>query len=398
MRILKTVQAYFPFQERGGPVIKVCALARGLAKRGHAITVLTADLGLTGGNRLGIKAERCQWGWRMEQGGVEAIYLSTLVHHRAFTINPRVFGFSRASLGQFDLVHFYGLYDLLGPAVAYFCRRRGIPYVVEPMGMYRPIVHNIRLKRMYHQLFGARFVDGARFLIATSEQEKRELNEDGIEASRIIVRRNGIDAPEKLPARGEFRRQWGIAEDKRLILFLGRLVPKKSPEVLLDAFIQWRGKDDCRESAVLIMAGPEEDTGLVLRLKRVIDQEGLKQNVIFTGPLYGDDKWRAYRDADVFVLPSQNENFGNTVAESAACGTPVIVTDRCGIAPLVGQAGLVVRYGRTEVARALGQLLGDSGLWQECREGCSKMTQALSWEEPIDQTEALYRRCVSEGA
>jgi glycosyltransferase involved in cell wall biosynthesis len=397
MRILKIVQAYFPFQERGGPVLKVRALARGLAQRGHEITVLTADLGLVGGNRLGIKAERCQWGWRAEQDGVEAIYLSTLAHHRAFTINPRVVAFCRASLGQFDLVHFYGLYDLLGPAVGYFCRRQGIPYVIEPMGMHRPIVQNIRLKRMYYRFFGARFVDGARFLIATSEQERQDLNEDGIEVSRIVVRRNGIDVPEKLPTRGEFRRQWGIAEDKKLILFLGRLVLKKSPEVLLEAFIQWRGKDDGRRSAVLVMAGPEEDTGLVSRLKRVIDQQGLRESVIFPGPLYGDDKWRAYRDADVFVLPSQNENFGNTVAESAACGTPVIVTDRCGIAPLVGQAGLVVPYGRSEMERALAQMLGDTRLWRECREGCSKMTQGLSWKGPLDQTEALYRCCISEG-
>ena len=397
MRILKVVQAYYPFQEKGGPVVKVRAIARGLVKRGHQITVLTADLGLKKHNEFETKAERCQWGWRAEQDGIEAIYLSTLVHHRSFTINPRVIGFCRASLGQFDLVHFYGLYDLLGPAVAYFCRRHGIPYVIEPMGMYRPIVRNIRLKRWYYRLFGARFVGGARFLVATSEQEKQELNEDGIETSRIVVRRNGIDVPEKLPARGEFRRQWGIAEDKKLILFLGRLVPKKSPEVLLDAFIQWRGRDDCRGGAVLVMAGPEEDTGLVSRLKRVIDQQGLRQSVIFTGPLYGDDKWRAYRDADVFVLPSQNENFGNTVAESAVCGTPVIVTDRCGIAPLVGEAGLVVPYGRTELERALGQLLGDPSLWRQCRDGCSKMTQALSWEGPLDQTEALYRRCVSEG-
>ena len=65
---------------------------------------------------------------------------------------------------------------------------------------------------------------------------------------------------------------------------------------------------------------------------------------MFTGPLYGDAKWAAYRDADLFVLPSQNENFGNTAAEAVACGTPVLVTDRCGIAPIVDRrAGVVVR-------------------------------------------------------
>ena len=61
----------------------------------------------------------------MAEQGVEAIYLPSWLRYRTLTINPRVVGFCGASLRRFDLVHFYGLYDLLGPAVSYFCRRRG---------------------------------------------------------------------------------------------------------------------------------------------------------------------------------------------------------------------------------------------------------------------------------
>ncbi len=70
MRILKVVQAYYPFQEKGGPVVKVRALARGLVQRGHRVTVLTADLGLRKRTGLDIKFEPCEWGWRSEQDGV----------------------------------------------------------------------------------------------------------------------------------------------------------------------------------------------------------------------------------------------------------------------------------------------------------------------------------------
>ena len=171
MRVLMAVQSYFPFQDRGGPVVKVRALARGLARCQHQVTVLTADLGFSSRNGYGMNVGRCRWGWRADQDGVEAIYLSSLGHYRALTLNPRVVGFCGASLRQFDLVHFFGLYDLLGPAVSYFCRRRGIPYLVEPMGMYRPIVRSLRLKRLYHLLFGDQPIRGARFLIATSERE-----------------------------------------------------------------------------------------------------------------------------------------------------------------------------------------------------------------------------------
>ncbi len=338
VRILKVVQAYYPFQEKGGPVVKVGALARGLAQRGHRVTVLTADLGVRSYRGAGAKFETCKWGWRSQQDGVEVIYFSTVGHYRAITLNPRIVGFCRESVNRFDVAQIYGLYDWLGPAVAFFCRRRGLPYVVEPMGMFRPIVRSLALKRLYHGVFGNSLVAGACFLVATSEQERRELIEGGVAASRIVVRRNGIDLPQEIPSRGEFRRQFDIPEDARVVLFLGRVVSKKSPDLLLDAFSRWHGKPG-NENSVLAIAGPAEGDGFLPRLKAMTQQLNLGQRVRFVGPLYEAAKWQAYRDADVFVLPSQNENFGNTAGESAACGTPVIVTDQCGVAPFVGQRG-----------------------------------------------------------
>ena len=131
MRILKVVQAYYPFQEKGGPVVKVGALARGLAQRGHRVTVLTADLGVRNYRGPSAKVEACKWGWRSEQDGVEVIYLSTVGHYRAVTLNPRIVGFCRESLNRFDVAQIYGLYDWLGPAAGLFCRRRGVPYVLS---------------------------------------------------------------------------------------------------------------------------------------------------------------------------------------------------------------------------------------------------------------------------
>jgi glycosyltransferase involved in cell wall biosynthesis len=227
MRILKVVQSYFPFQERGGPVFKVRALATGLAKRGHQVTVLTADLGFGKGNGSQAGAERCRWGWTARSENVETIYLSTTGQYRAVTLNPGVFSFCRGSICHYDVVHLYGLYDLLGPAASYYCRRQAVPYVIEPMGMYPPIVRSLRLKRMYLDLLGERFIRGGRYLVATSEQEKRELIGGGIDAARVEVRRNGIELPPREPEAGKFRRARGISNDATVILFLGRLVSKK---------------------------------------------------------------------------------------------------------------------------------------------------------------------------
>src|SRR5580698_9989489 len=178
MRLLMAVQSYFPFQERGGPVVKVRALARGLSAFGHQITVVTADLGLEKYFAGGLKADRTPFGWRYQEDGIDAIYLPTLAHYRDITLNPNVIGFARASLRDFHLVHFFGLYDTIGPVVSGFCRRYHIPYVVEPMGMYRPIDRGFKLKRLWHRNLGASYLNHAAYLVATSEMERQELVED----------------------------------------------------------------------------------------------------------------------------------------------------------------------------------------------------------------------------
>ncbi len=397
MQILKTVQAYYPFQEKGGPVVKVRAIALGLAHRGHNVTVLTADFGFKPSLAPAMKAEKCRWGWCAREQGVEAIFLRNRGRYRALTFNPDVIKYCSASLAKHDVIHIYGLYDLLGPAAAFFCRRYCIPYVVEPMGMFRPIVRNFRMKKLYHILLGNRLLRGAKRLIATSEQEKQELVSGGIDSARVVVRRNGIDIPVSLPSAGAFREKWRISPQARIVLFLGRLVPKKSPDLLLEAFVLWRGETPHAADSVLVLAGPEEHDGYLTRLKSLAAASEIAGNVLFTGPLYDDAKWAAYRDASVFVLPSQNENFGNSAAEAMVCGTPVIVTDQCGIAPIVdGRAGLVVPHDSRARATALKLLLDGGSLSGQFRDACPGVVRGLSWEQPLVQMEAIYREVISE--
>ncbi|MGA2429573.1 MAG: glycosyltransferase [Candidatus Acidiferrum sp.] len=396
MRILNVTQTYAPFLEFGGPPVKVRALSEALAKRGHEVTVLTADWGLEsrfpdGGAPEG--TTRSPFGWRREENGVQAIYLPSWFRYRALSWNPAAKRFARARLQNFDAVHIFGLYDFLGPTIAHECRRRKLPYVVEPIGMFLPIVRNTWLKRMYHRMLGRAMVAGARFLIATSQQECDELATAGINRERIFLRRNGVDAPAILPERGKFRASQGIPLDAKLVLFLGRLSTKKSPDLLLEAFSMLPASgvgDDLR----LVFAGPDE-SGMRVRLSQMAERLGVTPRVLFCKPLFDAAKWEAYRDADVFVLPSQNENFGNTAAEAAAAGTPVVVTEGCGIAPLLaGIAGLVVWHEAEAVARAIERLLTEPDLHAGLAAGCKEVTSRLGWEEPAQEMELLYRQLV----
>ncbi|MGB8323193.1 MAG: glycosyltransferase, partial [Candidatus Acidiferrum sp.] len=174
MRILNVTQSYAPFFEFGGPPAKVRALAEGLARMGNEVTVLTADWGLQ--KRVNEKTEEgvmepSPFGQRRKVNGVTAIYLANWFRYRAVSWNPALGRYLRARLANFDVVHIFGLYDFLGPRVAKECRARQIPYVIEPIGMYVPIVRNVRLKRLYHCLFGRELFAGASAVIATAEQE-----------------------------------------------------------------------------------------------------------------------------------------------------------------------------------------------------------------------------------
>jgi len=392
MRILSVTQSYAPFYEFGGPPVKVEALARGLVRRGFNPTVLSADWGFEKRREADpreVTSRRSPFGWTRDANGVQSIYLPTWFRYRALTWNPAVGRYCRARLKQFDVVHIFGLYDFLGPAVARACRKQGIPYVVEPIGMFVPMVRSIALKRLYHALWGGRMLKGAARVVATSEQEVRELAGGGIAADKIVLRRNGVEIPREQPERGAFRTQHGIPSEALMVLYLGRLSAKKSPELLLEAFAALP-REIGGNTVWLVFAGPDE-AGMLERLASRARELTVSERVVFPGSVLGEKKWAAYCDADVFVLPSQNENFGNTAAEAAACGTPVVVTENCGVAPLLADsAGIVVRHETSDIRKAVQQVLSDRGLRERLGQGGRLAAGRLGWEQPVAEMERLY--------
>jgi len=256
--------------------------------------------------------------------------------------------------------------------------------------MFVPIVRNVRMKRIYHRWYGKRMLANAARVIATSGQEIEELASGGVPREKIVLRRNGVMKPEKLPERGNFRRKYGISETDLMVLFLGRLSEKKSPDLLLTAFSKIPAKVGEREVR-LVFAGPDEQ-GMEARLRKLTKELRVADRTIFSGAVFEDEKWAAYRDADVFVLPSQNENFGNTAAEAAAVGTPVIVTENCGVAPLLADGGRVIAHEEEALRKALGELLQNEPMRERLGRNAMAAAGTIGWEGPVQEADALYRK------
>lgn len=388
MRILKVTQSYYPFQQRGGPAIKVRSIARVLRELGNEVTVLTADLGFGPREIAAAVVAADPQGWRTHLDGVEVIYLRTCTHYRNLTVNPGVLRFCRCRLKEFDIAHIYGLYDALGPAVGHYCHKFQVPYFLEPLGMTRPMDRGFLLKGIWRRL-ARDYLRHAGKWVATSELEREDLRAAGVPPEKVLLRFNGIEREEfnHFSPFGSFRKKVGISEDQRVILFLGRLIPRKGADLLIDALSQI-GSDNVK----LVIAGPEGESGYLAFLRQKARTLGVSERVLFPGPLYEDLRKEAFVDATVFALPSRYENFGNAAAEAIACGTPVVVTNQCGIAPLVDQrAGLVTSYDSQAVARSLMALLDNPTLYRRLKAGCSQVAEEISWEGLVRSLQDSYQ-------
>jgi glycosyltransferase involved in cell wall biosynthesis len=203
-------------------------------------------------------------------------------------------------------------------------------------------------KRLFWCLAQGAAARAASCLHATSRQEYEHIRAFGLKIPIAIIP-NGIDVPSAVPK----PRPRGAG---RTVLYLGRLHAKKGLERLLDA---WELIEARRPNWQLDIVGPI-DSEYAFMLKARIDASVLSR-VRLLGPLYGGEKLKAYRGADLFVLPTLNENFGMTVAEALAQGTPVISTKG---APWVGLAthgcGWWVDYGAEPLAAAMDEAMNIS--------------------------------------
>jgi glycosyltransferase involved in cell wall biosynthesis len=314
VRILQVTSAYYPELQFGGPPQTIHDLSRGLTERGDDVRVVTfhSEQHRLRGQQLvdGIVVDYIPWlgsgSWRIP--------------------------LSRRSLAEAvrwsEIIHCYGLYNLLCPLAAFLGSRRERPFLLEPMGMAVPRARSRWAKRLYNGTLTRWMTRRAAAVVTTSAQEAVELAR-WVDHDRLVLRRNGIDVAlfKELPPRARFRARHQIADDERLILYLGRISPIKNLLTLVRAFERANPAN-----ARLVIMGPELEADYARELRSLISSLALDGRVIIDRPGYGRCKLAALAAADLFVLPSFSENFGNAAAEAAAAGIPVLLTSTCGVA------------------------------------------------------------------
>ena len=384
LRILLAMPAYWPAHAFGGPTSAARELVRRLVERGHAVEVVTTTL--TGIGRRPSPRTRVA-----TVDGALVTYLGTPLRYRWMGITPALPRYLRR-LPRPDVVHVAGYRDPLGTGVAAWCRARRIPYVFEPLGMLTPRLRKVRLKRVVDRTLARGVVEGAELVVAVSEQEADQVAAAGIPRARIVVRGLGFPDPDAFPSpEGTLRRALGAGPEDPVALYVGRIASGKGIEHLVEAVRQL-------PSLRLALVGPDDGHAASGELRRALHEPSLAGRIAILPPTDGPPL-ALYAEATMFALPSAGDSFGLAAAEAAAAGTPVVVTDRCGVATSFrdGEA-LVVRATQSTVVEAIRRLHDDPQL--RCRLGAGGIAAARrsSWERVADVQERIYRAAAARTA
>ncbi len=386
MNILQVTLGFLPAVAWGGPVQIVYNNARELMRRGHQVTVYCTNLF---DKRHKIQPRT----FEDVVDGIRVVYFDTWrIPFWPGTLGPiwcpDLPAQLRRELPSFDVIHLNGYRSLMNLQVVNALNGSQPPLVVQPHGAMPVIVNSFFVKRMYDLLLGKRELARAQAFIALQESEREQIMAHGVPAERIAVIPNGLN-----PANfnlnvspGAFRRRHRIPEEKKLILFLGRINRKKGVDMLIEAFARMKDLD-----AVLVIAGP--DDGQLAEVKTLIARHALDNRVILTGLLTGDDVLHAYRDADLFVLPCRTDTFPTTMMEACLMTVPMVVTEGVEIAHLVkGRAAEVVSFDAQLFAEAMKRVLSDAGLREKYRTGCAALAQEVfSVTAAVNRLERLYQ-------
>ena len=259
----------------------------------------------------------------------------------------------RELAAQHDVVVVHGLWQYPGFAVWRALRGSTVPYLVQTHGMLDPwFKRTFPLKHLkkwcYWPWAEYRVLRDAQAVLFTCERERQLARESfWLYQAREQVISYGTASPEGDPGlqRQQFLERFPELAGKRVLLFLGRIHPKKGVDLLIAAFAAVASAD---QDLQLVIAGPDQ-LGWQETLQGQAEDLGIADRISWPGMLTGDLKWGAFHAAELFCLPSHQENFGIAVAEALACGLPVAIAEPVNISAEVVEAGAGLVHADTAV-------------------------------------------------
>jgi glycosyltransferase involved in cell wall biosynthesis len=225
-----------------------------------------------------------------------------------------------------DVVHLHGLWMYPSVVSRQWGKKTGKPYVVSPHGMLDPwaLQNSGWKKRLALRLFETSNIANAACLHALCESEKDAIALLG-RTTPVVVLPNGIEKPIPVSGVAEWRKK--LPENAKVLLFLGRVTPKKGLLKLIEA---WAGARWQNANWHLVIVGPGQE-GHLREVRSAIRERDVFDTVHAVGPAYGIERARSYASADAFILPSVSEGLPLAPLEALAYGMLALLTPQCNL-------------------------------------------------------------------
>ncbi|NWJ98435.1 MAG: glycosyltransferase [Chloroflexi bacterium] len=333
--------------------------------------------------------------------GIESLLKKGNEHYKV--VAYPAYGRRGFSIGQFlnsyqlvkqtDFVTLHSLYCfpvLVGYLMARFCKK---PYGLWPHGVLAPFQRqvSVRKKAIYDFIVGKRILNEASVIVFTALGEREEAKTLNLRSPSVIIP-HGIDLSEyeTLPERGSFRQKYLNGYEGPLVLYLGRLAPKKGLELLIEAMaLVLQQVPEAR----LVIAGAADPPHFEEKVRDWVKKNSIENSIIMTGLIQYHKKLNAFVDADLFVLPSHAENFSSAMFEAMASRLPVVVSESLNLAPEVKKAGagLVLPRQAPLFAEGIITLLRDAKLRQEMGENGHRLAELYTWDSTGDKISRTFK-------
>jgi glycosyltransferase involved in cell wall biosynthesis len=358
LKILHITPSYKPAFVYGGTTVSVSALCENLANFGHEVTVYTTTANGTTELPLHNKIPAIV-------NGVQVFYFKRITKdHTHFSPELLINLWKNAK--KFDAIHIHSWWNLVAVFATLVCWLKGIKPILAPRGMLSTysFTHENSIKKQLIHIFLGKFLLSKTTLHATASQELQE-------GKQLIPDWQGFVLPNilQLPTNHITKTKTTVTQNFT-ILFLSRIDKKKGIEILLEAL------QKTTFSFHLHITGSGEASYLE-QLKNLAEKYQLTNKITWHGRIEGNLRYDLYANADVFVLPSYNENFANVVIEALSVGTPVIVSKYVGLADYVKQhqLGEVIDLSAAELQTALENLYKNTTLRQKIRQTAPQQIQ-----------------------
>lgn len=287
----------------------------------------------------------------------------------------------RQEAAAVDVVHVHGLFNFPAAYGLAAGSRNNVTIVLSPHGQLDP--YDLRRHRLAKWLYVGAFLRRALVSVATtvvtSDREGVELQTFGVS---VATRTVGLPVRPLPSGSGQrLRDRFGIPRDAVIVLFLGRLHPKKRLDIVLQSVARLRS----RVGGLHTLVVGDGDPAYLRKLRSLSANLGSEPFTTWAGTLRGQDKADALDASDLFALTSENENFGITIVEALLAGVPVLISDKVYLDGILQEEGLATVCQTTvdSCTSALGSLVDDPVALRARAPGVRKLARDLFAPENV---------------